>query len=129
MKKSQVILTQYSPLLAVDSKLVGGDGKPVESPRVFSLCRCGESGYKPMCDGSHTTVGFFGERNNSAKSNQNTMLARALLLFLIATSVWGMVHVENWNQSSERMMSQSMSPMPRQWKRLSKQFKNAHPER
>jgi CDGSH-type Zn-finger protein len=67
MKESEIVLTQYSPLIAVDTKLVDSNGKPVETPRVYSLCRCGESDAKPMCDGTHSQIGFVGEREDSAK--------------------------------------------------------------
>ena len=60
MKKSEIVLTQYSPLLAVDTKLVDADGQTTDTPRVYSLCRCGESNFKPMCDGSHEKHGFKG---------------------------------------------------------------------
>ena len=60
MKKSEVVLTQYSPLMAVDTKLVDSQGLLVETPRVYSLCRCGESQFKRMCDGSHEENGFRG---------------------------------------------------------------------
>ncbi len=67
MKKSEIVLTQYSPLLAVDTPLVGSDGEASQTPRVYSLCRCGESDAKPMCDGTHARVEFSGEREDSAK--------------------------------------------------------------
>ena len=67
MKKSEIVLTQYSPLLAVDTKLVDSAGQTTDTPRVYSLCRCGESSVKPMCDGSHARVEFVGEREDSAK--------------------------------------------------------------
>ena len=67
MKKSQIIFSQYSPLMAVDTKLVGSDGKTIDTPRVCSLCRCGESKYKPQCDGSHAQAAFDGKRENSDK--------------------------------------------------------------
>ena len=67
MKKSQIIFSQYSPLMSVDTKLVGSSGKTIATPRVNSLCRCGESKYKPHCDGSHALVGFVGEREDSDK--------------------------------------------------------------
>jgi CDGSH-type Zn-finger protein/ferredoxin len=67
MKNSEIILTKYSPLMAVDNQLVGIDGKPIETPRVYSLCRCGESNVKPMCDGSHAQAEFVGEREDSDK--------------------------------------------------------------
>jgi len=67
MKKSEIILTQYSPLMAVDTLLVDSDGKPTETPRVYSLCRCGESKFKPQCDGSHAQAEFVGNREDSDK--------------------------------------------------------------
>ena len=67
MKKSQIIFSKYSPLMAVDTELVVSDRTNIETPRVCSLCRCGESDYKPQCDGSHATVGFEGNREDSDK--------------------------------------------------------------
>jgi CDGSH-type Zn-finger protein len=34
-----------------------GREEVIEKPRV-SLCRCGQSGNKPFCDGTHKTTGF-----------------------------------------------------------------------
>jgi CDGSH-type Zn-finger protein len=67
MKKSQIIFSKHSPLMAVDTKLVGSDGKTIDTPRVCSLCRCGESKFKPNCDGSHAQAEFVGEREDSDK--------------------------------------------------------------
>ena len=67
MKKSQIILSKYSPLMAVDTPLRDSDSKEIETPRVCSLCRCGESKSKPLCDGTHATVGFDGTREDSEK--------------------------------------------------------------
>ena len=67
MKKSEVVLTKYSPLMVVDTELIGSDGKPKKNPRVYSLCRCGESNFKPLCDGSHSKAEFVGEREDSDK--------------------------------------------------------------
>lgn len=36
------------------------DGRVVERAKVTSFCRCGHSGNKPFCDGSHARVGFVG---------------------------------------------------------------------
>ena len=36
------------------------DGTLVEKPNGVSLCRCGGSGNKPFCDGSHKANGFVG---------------------------------------------------------------------
>ena len=67
MKKSQIIFSEYSPLMVVDTKVEGSDGKTITTPRVCSLCRCGESSYKPNCDGTHAKVGFMGTREDSDK--------------------------------------------------------------
>lgn len=68
MKKSQIIFSKYSPLMAVDTPLVGSDGEVKATPRVYSLCRCGASSTKPYCDGTHSRIGFVGERDPSAKT-------------------------------------------------------------
>ncbi len=36
------------------------DGQPVEIRNRVTLCRCGESASKPLCDGSHKEAGFTG---------------------------------------------------------------------
>jgi CDGSH-type Zn-finger protein len=38
--------------------VVGADGEPYEVRNRVTLCRCGASGNKPFCDGSHSVVGF-----------------------------------------------------------------------
>lgn len=48
------------PLLirgAVD--IVGDDGQELHNPRrTVALCRCGASGIKPWCDGTHKLIRF-----------------------------------------------------------------------
>jgi CDGSH-type Zn-finger protein len=34
------------------------DGSPLYRGRETALCRCGQSGRKPFCDGTHRTTGF-----------------------------------------------------------------------
>ncbi len=36
------------------------DGQPIETRNRVTLCRCGASGNKPLCDGSHADAGFRG---------------------------------------------------------------------
>ncbi len=36
------------------------DGEPMETRNRVTLCRCGASGNKPLCDGSHAGAGFRG---------------------------------------------------------------------
>ncbi|GAB4476375.1 MAG: hypothetical protein OHK0044_22180 [Burkholderiaceae bacterium] len=38
--------------------LVGADDKPVYCGTQTWLCRCGQSGNKPFCDGTHKKIGF-----------------------------------------------------------------------
>ena len=42
-----------------DVRLVDAEGNEFSIPRrPFTLCRCGHSGNKPFCDGSHNREGF-----------------------------------------------------------------------
>ena len=36
------------------------DGTELETRNRVTLCRCGQSGAKPLCDGSHKEAGFTG---------------------------------------------------------------------
>jgi len=40
------------------------DGEPFETRNRMTLCRCGQSGNKPLCDGTHRKIGF---RDESAR--------------------------------------------------------------
>jgi CDGSH-type Zn-finger protein/uncharacterized Fe-S cluster protein YjdI len=42
-------------------EIVSGTGRVVARREASVLCRCGASGTKPFCDGSHTRVGFRSE--------------------------------------------------------------------
>jgi hypothetical protein len=39
-------------------RVIGVDGEPYEVRNRLTLCRCGRSGNKPYCDGTHKEVGF-----------------------------------------------------------------------
>lgn len=39
-------------------EIVSGTGRTIDRVTKAVLCRCGHSGNKPFCDGSHTRVGF-----------------------------------------------------------------------
>jgi CDGSH-type Zn-finger protein len=40
------------------AKLIDTDGNAFEAKEAFALCRCGQSGNKPFCDGGHMAAGF-----------------------------------------------------------------------
>ena len=56
------IITPYrdGPLIVRgDFRLVDQDGAEIDPGReTIALCRCGRSGIKPFCDGSHKRAGF-----------------------------------------------------------------------
>jgi CDGSH-type Zn-finger protein len=35
-------------------------GEAIETPETYELCRCGQSGYKPLCDATHALIDFDG---------------------------------------------------------------------
>lgn len=41
-------------------EVVDAQGKrlPAQGDTIYYLCRCGASGAKPLCDGSHKKIGF-----------------------------------------------------------------------
>ncbi|MFE3254299.1 ferritin-like domain-containing protein [Nocardia sp. NPDC059229] len=46
------------PYLATNATLIDHLGLPIELGPTAALCRCGASALKPLCDGSHTRIGF-----------------------------------------------------------------------
>ncbi len=46
------------PVLLLGNLHVEGEGGGVWSGTNLALCRCGHSGKKPFCDGTHTRTGF-----------------------------------------------------------------------
>lgn len=52
------------PLVAEGlDKLDNSKGDDLEVKKKVALCRCGASGNKPFCDGSHKAVNFYNEKN------------------------------------------------------------------
>jgi len=45
-------------LIKTACKLIHADGKEESKEATIALCRCGASGNKPYCDGSHKSNGF-----------------------------------------------------------------------
>jgi CDGSH-type Zn-finger protein len=51
-------------LVSGQVRLTDHDGREIDQPDEIHLCRCGQSGNKPSCDGSHLTVDFDGTLAN-----------------------------------------------------------------
>lgn len=45
-------------------KLTDVDGREIAHDDPMALCRCGQSGNKPFCDGTHATIDFDGTLKN-----------------------------------------------------------------
>ena len=45
-------------------KLTDVDGRQIPHDEQMALCRCGQSGNKPFCDGTHLSVDFDGTLKN-----------------------------------------------------------------
>jgi CDGSH-type Zn-finger protein len=54
-EKTEILVRLNGPYrITGPVKVVDADGKEFELPaEVFALCRCGHSGNKPFCDGTH----------------------------------------------------------------------------
>lgn len=63
MAEVTITVNKDGPLKVEGSTLLKdheGNPIPTQPDRPFFLCRCGASGRKPFCDGSHKRVGFSG---------------------------------------------------------------------
>lgn len=59
MVKATIKVSDHGPYEVTGSfKLVDEDGNSFEAKNGVSLCRCGLSGEKPFCDGTHEEVDF-----------------------------------------------------------------------
>jgi len=62
-EKTEILVRLNGPYrITGPVKVVDADGKEFELPaEVFALCRCGHSGNKPFCDGTHKKIEFQAE--------------------------------------------------------------------
>jgi CDGSH-type Zn-finger protein len=83
VKKGRIVVSKDGPYLVTgglplgkEISAVGEEGEPErwvkgkQYPRQekYALCRCGQSGKQPFCDGAHADVGFDGTEKASRKS-------------------------------------------------------------
>ncbi|MGH6891718.1 MAG: CDGSH iron-sulfur domain-containing protein, partial [Dongiaceae bacterium] len=51
-------------------RLTNSKGERLETRPVTALCRCGGSGNKPFCDGTHARIGFSDARSADGRNNR-----------------------------------------------------------
>ncbi len=57
----RITVTKNGPLkVEGDLELYDAEGNPIQTPETTYLCRCGGSGNKPFCDGTHRRNNFQG---------------------------------------------------------------------
>jgi CDGSH-type Zn-finger protein len=70
---TQIAVTAEEGELAGPLWVTGGipiersDGQPFETRNRVTLCRCGQSSAKPLCDGTHRKIAFRDESVSRAK--------------------------------------------------------------
>jgi CDGSH-type Zn-finger protein/truncated hemoglobin YjbI len=62
--RPRIVVAENGPYLVTNAAAVRSYlGEPLRMPPQLALCRCGESGDKPFCDGSHARTGFNGAKD------------------------------------------------------------------
>jgi CDGSH-type Zn-finger protein len=81
-KKPSITVLRNGPYRVEDVEdLKNSDGQNLPHQPITMLCRCGASKRKPSCDGSHTKIGFIGDRDPSrAKGETNEYAGRQITI-------------------------------------------------
>lgn len=59
LAKAKITVTDNGPYIVTGAfELVDADGHAFETTKETSLCRCGYSGERPYCDGTHEEIDF-----------------------------------------------------------------------
>ncbi|MGH3269069.1 MAG: ferritin-like domain-containing protein [Trebonia sp.] len=62
--RPRIVVAENGPYLVTNAAAVRSYlGEPLRVPPQLALCRCGQSGDKPFCDGSHARTGFGGAKD------------------------------------------------------------------
>ena len=62
--RPRIVVAESGPYLVTNAAAVRSYlGEPLRVPPQLALCRCGESGDKPFCDGSHARTSFSGAKD------------------------------------------------------------------
>jgi CDGSH-type Zn-finger protein/truncated hemoglobin YjbI len=69
--RPRIVVADSGPYLVTNAAAVRSHlGEPLQVPPQLALCRCGESGDKPFCDGSHARTGFSGAKDPKRVPNR-----------------------------------------------------------
>jgi CDGSH-type Zn-finger protein len=81
-QKPSITVLRNGPYRVVGVKNIrSSDGQLLKHQATTVLCRCGASKRKPFCDGSHTNIGFVGERDPSrVKGETNEYAGREITI-------------------------------------------------
>lgn len=55
---ASITASKNGPYLVDGATLKDADGNVLKEGEKIALCRCGQSGNKPFCDGTHSKIGF-----------------------------------------------------------------------
>lgn len=70
-EKPEISFTKYTPYLVAGLKSIkNSNGEELPMCSVTALCRCGSSGHKPFCDGTHSKIAFVGEKEPGRKKDR-----------------------------------------------------------
>lgn len=70
-QKPMIVFTRWNPYLVIGApKCVNSKGKEIPLDNVSALCRCGGSNAKPYCDGTHSKIGFSGEKDADRREDK-----------------------------------------------------------
>lgn len=59
MSKANIKVNDNGPYIVTGTfEVVDAEGNVFETKKAVSLCRCGQSSMKPLCDGTHRKVDF-----------------------------------------------------------------------
>lgn len=65
-EKAAIDISENGPFIVNGlKKFKNSKGEQIEAGEKMALCRCGGSSNKPFCDGTHSKIGFSGEREKS----------------------------------------------------------------
>jgi CDGSH-type Zn-finger protein len=87
-KKSSITVVRNGPYRVEGVKHIrNSDGENLPYRPMTMLCRCGASERKPFCDGSHTRIGFVGDKDQSRTKGQTNEYAGQQIVIVDNTDV------------------------------------------